>query len=128
MMIMDTKNIIIICLVVVVIVMALAVGFLIGQQGSNHNNANVTNNTNATHANNTINNTSSNVEKISSDEAASSNEPKQSNQKQVDYNSPDSKYYKWDTDGSYHEKEEGVNYIYAQDAVTGEWSYWADKR
>ena len=24
-------------------------------------------------------------------------------------------------------KEEGVNYIYAQDAVTGEWSYCADK-
>ena len=31
---MDTKNIIIICLVVVVVVMALAVGFLIGQQGT----------------------------------------------------------------------------------------------
>ena len=121
---MDTKNIIIICLVVVVVVMALAVGFLIGQQGNNHN---VTNNTNVTHANNTINNTSSNVEKINSDEAASSNKQKQSDQKPVDYNSPDSNYYKWDTDGSYHKKEEGVNYIYAQDAVTGEWSYWADK-
>lgn len=46
---------------------------------------------------------------------------------QVDYNSPDSNYYKWDTDGSYHEKQEGVNYVYAQDAITGEWSYWADK-
>ena len=116
---MDTKNIIIICLVVVVVVMALAVGFLIGQQGTNHN---------VTNANNTINNTSSNVEKINSDEAASSNKQKQSDQKPVDYNSPDSNYYKWDTDGSYHKKEEGVNYIYAQDAVTGEWSYWADKR
>lgn len=48
-------------------------------------------------------------------------------QEQIDYNSPNSNYYKWDTDGSYHEKQEGVNYIYAQDAVTGEWSYWADK-
>lgn len=48
-------------------------------------------------------------------------------QEQIDYNSPDSNYYKWDTDGSYHEKQDGVNYIYAQDAVTGEWSYWADK-
>jgi hypothetical protein len=56
------------------------------------------------------------------DTSSNSYEPEQ-----TDYNSPDSKYYKWDTDGSYHEKEEGVNYIYAQDAVTGEWSYWADK-
>ena len=46
---------------------------------------------------------------------------------QIDYNSPDSEYYRWDTDGSYHKKQEGVNYIYAQDAYTGEWSYWADK-
>ena len=28
---------------------------------------------------------------------------------------------------SYHEKQEGAKYIYAQDAITGEWSYWADK-
>ena len=46
---------------------------------------------------------------------------------QIDYNSPDSEYYRWDTDGSYHKKQAGVNYIYAQDAYTGEWSYWADK-
>ncbi|MBQ2666092.1 hypothetical protein [Methanobrevibacter sp.] len=46
---------------------------------------------------------------------------------QIDYNSPDSEYYRWDTDGSYHKKEEGMNYIYAQDEYTGEWSYWADK-
>lgn len=46
---------------------------------------------------------------------------------QIDYNSPDSEYYRWDTDGSYHKKEPGMNYIYAQDAYTGEWSYWADK-
>lgn len=46
---------------------------------------------------------------------------------QVDYNSPDSNYFKSDVDGSYHEKQEGVNYIYAQDAITGEWSYWPDK-
>ena len=46
---------------------------------------------------------------------------------QVDYSSPDSNYFKSDVDGSYHEKQEGVNYIYAQDAITGEWSYWPDK-
>ena len=56
----------------------------------------------------------------SAPETSQSSEP-------VDYNSPNSKYYKWDTDGSYHLKEPGKNYIYAQDAVTGEWSYWADK-
>ena len=49
-------------------------------------------------------------------------------QQQTDYNSRDSDYYKWDTDGSYHKKQEGAHYVYAQDAVTGEWSYWADKR
>lgn len=49
-------------------------------------------------------------------------------QEPVDYNSPDSEYYRWDSDGSFHKKKEGVEYIYAQDAVTGEWSYWADKR
>ena len=49
-------------------------------------------------------------------------------QQQTDYNSRDSDYYKWDTDGSYHKKQEGAHYVYAQDSVTGEWSYWADKR
>lgn len=53
-------------------------------------------------------------------------EPSQATE-QVDYNSPDSNYFKSDVDGSYHEKKEGANYIYAQDAITGEWSYWADK-
>lgn len=48
-------------------------------------------------------------------------------EEEIDYNSPDSEYYKWDTDGSYHKKQEGGSYIYAQDAVTGEWSYWANK-
>jgi hypothetical protein len=48
-------------------------------------------------------------------------------QEQIDYNSPDSNYYKWYTDGSYHEKQDGVKYVYAQDARTGEWSYWLDK-
>ena len=47
---------------------------------------------------------------------------------QVDYNSRDSNYYKSDVDGSYHEMQEGGHYVYAQDAITGEWSYWADKR
>ena len=56
------------------------------------------------------------------DTTSSYNEPEQ-----VDYNSRDSNYYKSDVDGSYHEKQEGVNYIYAQDAFTGEWSYWPDK-
>ncbi|MBQ7928560.1 MAG: hypothetical protein IJ287_07480 [Methanobrevibacter sp.] len=46
---------------------------------------------------------------------------------QVDYNSRSSKYFKSDADGSYHKMEEGGRYVYAQDAVTGEWSYWADK-
>ena len=54
-------------------------------------------------------------------------EPIETAEEEVDYNSPDSNYYKWDSDGSYHEKQEGVNYVYAPDAVTGEWSYWADK-
>ena len=48
-------------------------------------------------------------------------------EEEIDYNSPDSEYYRWDTDGSYHKKQEGGNYIYAQDAYTGEWSYWANK-
>ena len=47
---------------------------------------------------------------------------------QVDYNSRNSNYYKSDVDGSYHEMQEGGHYVYAQDAITGEWSYWADKR
>lgn len=46
---------------------------------------------------------------------------------QVDYNSRNSEYFKSDADGSYHKMEEGGHYVYAQDAVTGEWSYWADK-
>ncbi|WP_407376323.1 hypothetical protein [Methanobrevibacter sp.] len=45
----------------------------------------------------------------------------------VDYNSRNSEYFKSDADGSYHKMEEGGHYVYAQDAVTGEWSYWADK-
>ena len=53
-------------------------------------------------------------------------EPSQATE-QVDYNSPNSNYFKSDVDGSYHEKQEGAKYIYAQDAITGEWSYWADK-
>ncbi len=48
-------------------------------------------------------------------------------EEEIDYNSPDSEYYRWDTDGSYHKKQEGGNYIYSQDPYTGEWSYWANK-
>lgn len=48
-------------------------------------------------------------------------------QQQTDYNSRGSDYFKSDADGSYHKKEAGGHYVYAQDAVTGEWSYWADK-
>lgn len=118
---MDTKNIIIICLVVIIVVMAVVVGFLIGQQGSNVTNS--TNVTNATQNNNTTNNTSSvDVGAANTYDSSSSSE-----QKPVDYNSPDSNYYRSDVDGSYHEKQDGMNYIYAQDAITGEWSYWADK-
>lgn len=55
---MDTKNIIIICLAIIIVVMAMGLVFVIGQQGTAHK-ANVTN------ASNTVNNTSSvNVEKI----------------------------------------------------------------
>ena len=53
--------------------------------------------------------------------------PDTSQSEQVDYNSRNSKYFKSDADGSYHEMQEGGHYVYAQDAVTGEWSYWADK-
>ena len=53
--------------------------------------------------------------------------PDTSQSEQVDYNSRDSKYFKSDADGSYHEMQEGGHYVYAQDAITGEWSYWADK-
>ena len=48
-------------------------------------------------------------------------------EEEIDYNSPDSEYFKWDTDGSYHKKQEGASYFYAQDEYTGEWSYWANK-
>lgn len=58
-----------------------------------------------------------------SEESYSSNDGSDS----VDYNSRNSKYFKSDADGSYHEMQEGGHYVYAQDAITGEWSYWADK-
>lgn len=130
---MDTKNIIIICLVVIIVLMAVSFGFLMGQQQNNHNDSNITNVTNTTNAtanttnvtldNNGLGETSSSEaeESYAADSSASS-EPEE-----IDYNSPDSKYFRYDTDGSYHEKEEGGKYVYAQDAVTGEWSYWADK-
>ena len=118
---MDTKNIVIICLVIIAIVMALSLGFVLGQQGNAHNNTNVTN---ATPINKTVNNTSSTeVQETNSYESSSGSQEQQ----QVDYNSPDSKYYRSDVDGSYHKMEEGGRYVYAQDAFTGEWSYWADK-
>lgn len=126
---MDTKNIIIIALVVVIVVMAMSIGFLMGQQG-NRNDNNITNTTNTTNSTNVTNvtpddavsDTPSNVEEVHTEDTSKSNQ-----QEDIDYNSPDSEYYKWDTDGSYHKKQEGVDYVYAQDAVTGEWSYWADK-
>ena len=52
---------------------------------------------------------------------------KSQGQKQTDYNSPDSEYFRSEVDGNYYKKEEGVKYEYAQDGVTGEWSYWIDK-
>lgn len=33
---------------------------------------------------------------------------------QIDYNSRNSKYFKSDVDGSYHEMQEGADYVYAQ--------------
>lgn len=126
---MDTKNIVIICIAVIIII-AISVGFLMGQQGSSNNTTNVTNATNSTNSTNSTNVTQNNtndissaeVEEVNTNDGSYSNEPEQ-----IDYNSPDSDYYKWDTDGSYHKKQDGVKYIYAQDAVTGEWSYWVNK-
>ena len=126
---MDTKNIVIICLAIVIVVLAMSLGFLMGQQESGHNAVNVTNNTNITNATNVTENSDSiavtspaDTEETTADDGSDS-----SDDEEVDYNSPDSKYYRWDTDGSYHEKEEGGNYVYAPDAITGEWSYWANK-
>ena len=48
-------------------------------------------------------------------------------QEQIDYNSPNSNYFKSEDGSGYHEKQDGVKYVYAQDARTGEWSYWLDK-
>ena len=48
-------------------------------------------------------------------------------QGQIDYNSPNSNYFKSEDGSGYHEKQEGVKYVYAQDGRTGEWSYWLDK-
>lgn len=129
---MDTKNIVIICIAVIIII-AISVGFLMSQQGSSNNTTNVTNTTNTTNATNVTNATngtqintddtsSAEVEEVNTNDGSYSNEPEQ-----IDYNSPDSDYYKWDTDGSYHKKQDGVKYVYAQDAVTGEWSYWVNK-
>ena len=106
-------------------------GFVFLYQSNNSNNNNTTNSTNIT-SNNTsnLNNTSAtsddtpaNVEKVNSKNTQKSN----AEEKQTDYNSPDSEYFKSDADGSYHKKEPGMNYVYEQDAITGEWSYWADK-
>ena len=126
---MDTKNIVIICIAVIIII-AISVGFLMSQQGSSNNTVNVTNATNTTNTTNATNVTQNNtndissaeVEEVNTNDGSYSNEPEQ-----IDYNSPDSDYYKWDTDGSYHKKQDGVKYVYAQDAVTGEWSYWVNK-
>lgn len=79
----------------------------------------------------TANNTTQELT-IRSEVVETSLEPSQNSysdysEEEIDYNSPDSEYYRWDTDGSYHKKQEGGNYIYAQDAYTGEWSYWANK-
>jgi ABC-type Na+ efflux pump permease subunit len=46
---------------------------------------------------------------------------------QVDYNSRDSDYFKSETGEGYLKKQPGVDYVYAQDGRTGEWSYWLDK-
>ena len=134
---MDTKNIIIICLAIIVVLLAVSLGFLMGHPQNNHNATDVTNITNTTNTTNTTANTtnvtqdndnavsdssSSESEQANTADSSGSSEPEE-----IDYNSPDSKYFRYDTDGSYHEKQEGGKYVYAQDAVTGEWSYWADK-
>ena len=77
--------------------------------------------------NHTGNNTTQNLTIKEEEVVESTPDVSQSNE-QVDYNSPNSKYYKSDVDGSYHKMEDGGHYVYAQDAFTGEWSYWADKR
>lgn len=127
---MDKKNIIIICLVVIIVLMAVSFGFLMGQQQNNLNDTNVTNTTNAT-ANTTNvtldNNGLSETSSSEAEESYAADSSGSSEPEEIDYNSPDSKYFRYDTDGSYHEKEEGGKYVYAQDAVTGEWSYWVDK-
>lgn len=124
---MDTKNIIIFCLIIFIVVMAAAIGFLIGQQNTN-NNTNVTNITNTTNATNATVDNATNDSPSTDVEAKSTYDTSNSHkQEQPDYNSPDSEYYKWDTDGSYHKKDPNGHYVYSQDAVTGEWSYWADK-
>ncbi|WP_295614712.1 hypothetical protein [uncultured Methanobrevibacter sp.] len=90
---MDTKNIIIICLAIIIVVMAIGLGFVIGQQGTAHK-ANVTN------ASNTVNNTSSvNVEKINTENTANSNQES-------------SKSSDWvDSDGFHHYYENGKEYV-----------------
>ena len=112
---MDTNKIVIICLVIIIVVLAAGIGFQLGQQQSTNNV------TNTTQDNNTINNTSD-VKATITQDTSNSNE-----QEQIDYNSPNSEYFKSDADGSYHKKQPGGHYVYSQDAVTGEWSYWADK-
>lgn len=115
---MDINKIIIICLVIIIVVLATGVGFLLGQQQSTNN---VTNVTNTIQDNNTTNNTSD-VKATITQDTSNSDE-----QEQIDYNSQNSEYFKSDADGSYHKKQPGGHYYYAPDAVTGEWSYWADK-
>ena len=48
-------------------------------------------------------------------------------QGQIDYSRPNSNYFNSEDGSGYHEKQEGVKYVYAQDGRTGEWSYWVDK-
>ena len=91
---MDTKNMIIICLAIIIVAMAIGLGFLIGQQGTAHK-------TNVTNANNTVNNTSSvNVEKINTENTANSNQ--ESSSKSSDW---------VDSDGAHHFYENGQEYV-----------------
>lgn len=74
---MDTKNIIIICLAIIVVLLAVSLGFLMGQPQNNHNATDVTNITNTTNTTaNTTNVTQDNDNAVTDSSSSESEQAK----------------------------------------------------
>ena len=60
------------------------------------------------------NDTPTNTEKLNSKKTQKSN----TEEKQIDHNSPNSEYFKYDTYSSHHQKKHEEKYVYEHDTIT----------